>query len=131
MTETNDVARESAASLGSTTATLVKALRVLVDDIESGDGVANACIAEAADRLEALDDAAIAAEWHLRRMIDERYPNNPLAKLTNRLSAAIGPRHSRVREVTPCSGQEPGDNRPGQTPEPDARNRHNSTDASR
>ena len=34
------------------TKTLIKALRILAEDIESGDGVANACIAEAADRLE-------------------------------------------------------------------------------
>ena len=31
---------------------LIKALRILADEIESCDGVANACIAEAADRLE-------------------------------------------------------------------------------
>lgn len=34
--------------------TLVSALRILARDIESGDGVANAAIAEAADRLEEL-----------------------------------------------------------------------------
>jgi hypothetical protein len=33
---------------------LIAALRILVDDISSEDGVANACIAEAADRLEEL-----------------------------------------------------------------------------
>jgi uncharacterized protein (UPF0212 family) len=38
------------------TATLIKAMRILARDIESGDGVANAAIAEAADRLEELDD---------------------------------------------------------------------------
>lgn len=31
---------------------LIKALRILANDIQSDDGVANACIAEAADRLE-------------------------------------------------------------------------------
>ncbi len=36
------------------TPTLIKALRILVEDIQSDDGVANACIAEAADRLELL-----------------------------------------------------------------------------
>lgn len=36
------------------TQTLIEALRILTRDIESGDGVANACIAEAADRLEEL-----------------------------------------------------------------------------
>lgn len=38
--------------MNSTTETLIKAMRVLVQEIESGDGVANAAIAEAADRLE-------------------------------------------------------------------------------
>jgi len=37
------------------TKTLIKALRILVEDIQSEDGVANACIAEAADMLEELN----------------------------------------------------------------------------
>lgn len=51
----------------STTETLVTALRILSRDIQSDDGVANAAIAEAADRLEELAaelrrrDAAILA----------------------------------------------------------------------
>lgn len=36
----------------SSTSTLIVALRILARDIQSGDGVANAAIAEAADRLE-------------------------------------------------------------------------------
>ena len=36
--------------------TLIKALNILSSDIESGDGVANACIAEAALRLQELVD---------------------------------------------------------------------------
>jgi hypothetical protein len=36
------------------TATIVRAMRILSEDIQSGDGVANAAIAEAADRLEEL-----------------------------------------------------------------------------
>lgn len=36
----------------SSTDTLIKALRILARDIQSEDGVANAAIAEAADRLE-------------------------------------------------------------------------------
>jgi len=35
--------------------TLVSALRKLSRDIQSGDGIANACVAEAADRIEILD----------------------------------------------------------------------------
>jgi len=36
----------------SDTQTLINAMRILAKDIQSGDGVANAAIAEAADRLE-------------------------------------------------------------------------------
>ena len=36
------------------TNTLIKALRILARDIDSEDGIANAAIAEAADRLEKL-----------------------------------------------------------------------------
>jgi hypothetical protein len=38
----------------SSTETLIKALRILARDIQSNDGVANAAIYEAADRLEEL-----------------------------------------------------------------------------
>lgn len=38
------------------TETLIKALRILANDIESEDGVANAAIAEGADRLEELHE---------------------------------------------------------------------------
>jgi hypothetical protein len=34
---------------------LIAAMRILARDVESGDGVANAAIAEAADRLKELD----------------------------------------------------------------------------
>jgi hypothetical protein len=36
--------------------TLVEALRILAKDIESDDGVANACIEEAANRIEELSN---------------------------------------------------------------------------
>lgn len=39
----------------SSTPTLISALRILARDIQSGDGVANAAIAEAAERLEEVD----------------------------------------------------------------------------
>jgi hypothetical protein len=58
---TNEVDEMSAASAGSGAkdirtddATLVRALLVLSRDIHSDDGVANACIREAANRLEEL-----------------------------------------------------------------------------
>jgi hypothetical protein len=40
----------------SETSVLVKALRILAHDIQSQDGVANACIYEAADRIQQLSD---------------------------------------------------------------------------
>jgi hypothetical protein len=40
------------------TTTLIAALRILTRDIQSDDGVANSCIAEAADRIEQLDALA-------------------------------------------------------------------------
>ena len=40
----------------SSTETLIAAMRILARDIQSGDGVANAAIAEAADRLEEQED---------------------------------------------------------------------------
>lgn len=43
------------------TQTLIDAMRILARDIESGDGIANACIAEAADRLEELHTTVLAA----------------------------------------------------------------------
>lgn len=39
------------------TKTLIDALRILAQDVQSDDGIANACIAEAADRLEELHNA--------------------------------------------------------------------------
>ncbi len=35
--------------------TLIKALRILSEEVQSDDGVANACIAEAANRIEELE----------------------------------------------------------------------------
>ena len=35
--------------------TLIKSLRILSEDVQSDDGVANACIAEAANRIEELE----------------------------------------------------------------------------
>ena len=38
----------------SSTETLIAALRVLARDVQSDDGVANACLREAADRMEEM-----------------------------------------------------------------------------
>ena len=55
-------------SARSSTETLIAALRVLARDIQSDDGVANAAIAEAADRLEELESVAVAAEDMIRSL---------------------------------------------------------------
>ena len=52
----------------SKTETIVGALRVLANDIQSGDGVANAAIAEAADRIEEL-----CAELLFQKRLAEKY----------------------------------------------------------
>lgn len=41
--------------LRSSNENIVQALRILADEIQSMDGIANACIAEAADRIEELE----------------------------------------------------------------------------
>jgi len=46
----------------SSTETLINALRVLAHDIETEDGVANAAISEAADRLEELHNSMQASD---------------------------------------------------------------------
>ena len=53
------------------TAILIKALEILVNEIESKDGVVNAAIAEAADRLKKLDNRVIELEDTIRNVIKE------------------------------------------------------------
>lgn len=57
------------------TATLIKAMRVLANDIQSEDGVANMAIAEAADRLELFGCFAlkIRSEASKRARVDKPY----------------------------------------------------------
>lgn len=51
---------------------LIGALRILAEEIESEDGVANACIAEAADRLEECESILKVFEKLLRaKTLDE------------------------------------------------------------
>jgi len=53
------------------TPTLIAAMRALANDIESPDGVANAAILEAAERMEEMLDALVAEDKYLehRRFI--------------------------------------------------------------
>jgi len=52
----------------SETETIIGALRVLANDIQSGDGIANLAIAEAADRMEEL-----CAELLFQKRLAEKY----------------------------------------------------------
>lgn len=56
------------------TKVLIQALRILARDIQSGDGVANAAIAEAADRLEEMDAAPQAENKQLREAVIRALP---------------------------------------------------------
>ena len=67
------------------TETLVKALRILAVEIQSGDGIAKAAIAEAADRLDEL--AAIALELLKSTRCEQSLPDGcPRCALSVRLS---------------------------------------------
>jgi hypothetical protein len=54
------------------TPTLIAALRILANEIESGDGVANAAIAEAADRLQEMLEALRLAERFVAAEVKRR-----------------------------------------------------------
>ena len=55
----------------SSTTTLIKALQILSKEIQSEDGVANAAIAEAADRLKMLDKRVIELEDTIYNVIKQ------------------------------------------------------------
>ena len=52
----------------SDTETIISALRILANDIQSEEGVANACILEAADRMEEL-----CSELLFQKQLAEKY----------------------------------------------------------
>ena len=52
----------------SDTETLIKALEILARDIQSEDGIANAAIAEAAQRLKEFNN-----DWHQPELCNEKY----------------------------------------------------------
>lgn len=56
----------------SSTETLIAAMRVLARDIQSGDGVANAAIAEAADRLEEQQAHIAELEARINILLEQR-----------------------------------------------------------
>ena len=59
--------------MATSTATLIAAMRVLANDIQSDDGVANLAIAEAADRLELFGCFAL----KIRSEASKRNDDNP------------------------------------------------------
>lgn len=58
-------------------ATIISALRILARDIESGDGVANAAISEAADRLEELQKGMADIHRWYERSVYSRNAGDP------------------------------------------------------
>lgn len=56
----------------SSTETLIAAMRILARDIQSGDGVANAAIAEAADRLEELQASIAELDGRINILLEQR-----------------------------------------------------------
>lgn len=56
--------KDNSCSADSSTQTLIAAIRILASEIHSDDGVANAAIAEAADALERIHNAAIDLLWY-------------------------------------------------------------------
>ena len=53
----------------SSSATLVSAMRILANDIQSNDGVANAAIKEAADRIEQLEANMERLQKHTDKLV--------------------------------------------------------------
>lgn len=91
----------------SSTDTLIAAMRILARDIQSGDGVANAAIAEAADRLEE-QQAEIHAQKariaeHLldaTKMVSDRQLADAVNDLTTVAIAYFGTEQLRERIAT-------------------------------
>lgn len=84
----------------SPTETIIKALRILARDIQSGDGVANAAIAEAADRLE-----EVTAELKRYRDAVDAQPwatDEPIGVLLGRITRRL------YNEPKPAPAQAPG-----------------------
>ena len=52
------------------TATLIKALHALSRDIQTDDGVVNACLTEAAHRMQELVNIQQFLEWKIAAMMD-------------------------------------------------------------
>lgn len=69
------MSKDDAEHVGSSTQTIIASLRILATEIRSENGVANAAIAEAADRLERMQKASIDLLWYFH--VDDDRPTEP------------------------------------------------------
>jgi hypothetical protein len=84
----------------STDETLISALRILARDIQSEDGVANAAIAEAADRLAELSrDASRSSRADFEAWISQPPYERPVERFADDPNVAAWPGAYRVYDV--------------------------------
>lgn len=90
----------------STTQTIIDAMRILVRDIYSEDGVANMAIAEAADRLEELQ-AAVKKHcvWELAEKYRDIYRGTCRVKWSFGADAPLDSRIGFVKFCPRCGGR--------------------------
>ncbi len=74
----------------STNETLIAALHILSNDLQSEDGVANACCAEASLRIRELVDAVISARASIRLYLDRSHDPIQKRKLGDAIKALDG-----------------------------------------
>lgn len=80
-------------STSSPNETLIAAMHILANDIESEDGIANAAILESAQRLRAFLDASIAAKAAIQIYLQRSHDpiqKSKLADAIKMLQAVIG-----------------------------------------
>ena len=70
--------------------TLISAMRILARDIQSEDGIANAAILEAADRLEELTKPASAERGSVRVEFEAFVSGEPFVREVTRFSQTHG-----------------------------------------
>ena len=76
------------------TGVLITAMRTLASDVKSDDGVANAAIAEAADRLERYANALQAIKRHCqdavcREWVEERHYTRAIQNIRSEIDSYI------------------------------------------
>ena len=90
------------------TKTLIEAARVLSREIQSEDSVANAALAEIADRLEELEDGLTKHARHLQNIYQDRcenaYCEASVADSFRQALAEISPDHPALKGAPPSFG---------------------------